>query len=701
MAERITGHTELIGLMAYPIRHSSSPAMHNEAFAYLGLDYAYLAFEVDNNTLEDAVKGIRALKLVGSNVSMPNKTVVGQYLDKLSPAAELCGAVNTIVNENGVLTGHITDGIGFMQALKDNDIDVIGKKMTIAGAGGAATAIEIQAALDGVKEISIFNIHDKFWANAEETVRKINEKTDCKATLYDLDDKEKLREEMADSYIFVNGTGVGMKPLEGMSVVPDKSFFRPELIVIDVPYSPLETKMRSMAKEVGCKTMNGLGMMLFQGAAAFKLWTGKDMPIEHMKEVDVFDVSCGLNGSIQYQIDANYLPDGWRSFMAKAVKEKYNKPCITVGNIRDPQVAEDILAGGDADFIGMGRGLIADPEWVNKVEFGNVCDIRKCISCNIGCAGHRIGLNQPIRCTVNPAVNSGEDYMKTKVNKPCNVVVIGGGTAGLEAACTAAEVGCTTFLIEKKAELGGLASVISKIPDKKRLADFPNYMIHRASKLHNLFVFKNTSATVDMVKALNPDIIVNATGSVPTLPPITGLHDLVDKDGTNVATVLKMIERINEYPEDMKGQKIAIIGGGAVGLDVMEFFTERGAEVTMVEMLPMIGNGLDPVTKCDTNAKMAKYGVKQMTNTALQEVKNDRFIVKNPEGEIEEIPFDYGFICLGMRANTPVLSEIDEAFSNTNVEIVNIGDSKRARRIIEGTEEGRNILNVLARHDYL
>lgn len=285
MAERITGHTELIGLMAYPIRHSSSPAMHNEAFAYLGLDYAYLAFEVDNSTLEDAVKGIRALKLVGSNVSMPNKTVVGQYLDELSPAAELCGAVNTIVNENGVLTGHITDGIGFMQALKDNDIDVIGKKMTIAGAGGAATAIEIQAALDGVKEISIFNIHDKFWANAEETVKKINERTNCKATLYDLDDKEKLREEMADSYIFVNGTGVGMKPLEGMSVVPDKSFFRPELIVVDVPYSPLETTMRKMAKEVGCKTMNGLGMMLFQGAAAFKLWTGKDMPIEHMKEV--------------------------------------------------------------------------------------------------------------------------------------------------------------------------------------------------------------------------------------------------------------------------------------------------------------------------------------------------------------------------------------------------------------------------------
>ena len=419
------------------------------------------------------------------------------------------------------------------------------------------------------------------------------------------------------------------------------------------------------------------------------------------KEVDVFDVSCGLNGSIQYQIDANYLPDGWRSYMARAVKEKFGKPCIAVGNIRHPQIAEEILAKGDADFIGMGRGLIAEPEWVNKVEYGNECDLRSCISCNIGCAGHRIGLNQPIRCTVNPAVNSGEDYMKHKIKKPCNVVVIGGGTAGLEAACTAAEVGCTTFLIEKKAELGGLASVISKIPDKKRLGEFPQYLIRRAAKLHNLFVFCNTQATTELVKSLNPDIIVNATGSEPTLPPIRGLHELVDKEDSHVATVLKMIERIPEYPEHMEGRKVVIIGGGAVGLDVMEFFTERGARVSMVEMLPMIGNGLDPVSRCDIHAKLKKYQVEQMVNTMLQEVRNDRFIVKTPQDEIKELPFDYGFICLGMKASRPVLKELEETFSDTNVEIINIGDSKRARRIIEGTEEGRNILSVLERHDYL
>ena len=285
MAERITGHTGLIGLMAYPIRHSSSPAMHNEAFATLGLDYAYLAFEVDNDTLEDAIKGLRALKMVGSNISMPNKTVVGQYLDELSPAAQMCGAVNTIVNDNGKLIGHITDGIGYMQSLKDNNIDVIGKKMTIAGAGGAAKAIEVQAALDGVKEISIFNIKDKFWEAAEKTVDTIRSKTDCIVNLYDLDDKEKLREEIADSYLFAQATGVGMKPLEGQSVIPDKSFFRPDLIVTDTIYAPRETLTLKMAKEAGCKTMNGLGMMLFQGDAAFYLWTGKHMPIDHMKEV--------------------------------------------------------------------------------------------------------------------------------------------------------------------------------------------------------------------------------------------------------------------------------------------------------------------------------------------------------------------------------------------------------------------------------
>ena len=285
MSERITGHTELIGLMAYPIRHSSSPAMQNEAFAKLGYDYAYLAFEVGADEIEDAVNAIRTLKMRGSNVSMPNKTLVGQYLDELSPAAEMCGAVNTIVNDHGHLTGHITDGIGFMAALKDNNIDAIGKKMTIVGAGGAATAIEIQAALDGVGEIVIFNRKDDFWGRAVSTVEKINTRTSSHAVLYDLADLDKLKEEIAKADILVNGTMAGMKPHEDVSLITDKSVFRPDLVVCDVVYNPEETRLLREAREAGCaKTIGGKGMLLWQGVAAYKLYTGLDMPVEEYKK---------------------------------------------------------------------------------------------------------------------------------------------------------------------------------------------------------------------------------------------------------------------------------------------------------------------------------------------------------------------------------------------------------------------------------
>ncbi len=281
---QITGHTELIGLMAYPIRHSQSPATHNAAYEKLGLDIVNLAFEVDASELEDAIKGLRALKLRGSNISMPNKTIVHKYLDEISPAAKLCGAVNTVVNKDGYLIGHITDGIGYMQSLKDNHIDPIGKKVTIVGSGGAATAVQIQAALDGVAEISIFARDDKFKANALETVEKINSSTGCKASFYPLEDLDCLKAEMASSYLFTNATGMGMKPMEGMTYIPDTSFFRPDFIVTDVIYSPHMTKMLEMAKEAGCKIMNGQGMMLFQAIAAIELMLGQRVDSEYMKE---------------------------------------------------------------------------------------------------------------------------------------------------------------------------------------------------------------------------------------------------------------------------------------------------------------------------------------------------------------------------------------------------------------------------------
>lgn len=418
------------------------------------------------------------------------------------------------------------------------------------------------------------------------------------------------------------------------------------------------------------------------------------------EEVDVIDVSAGLNSSLQYQIDSCQLEDGWRSYMSKAVKERFHKPTITTGNIRSPKRAEEILENGEADFIGMGRGLIADPEWVNKVELGEEDTLRKCISCNIGCAGHRLQQNTPIRCTVNPLINKWEDHVK--VSSPCNVVVIGGGTAGLEAACTAAEAGCQTFLLEKKEYLGGLAAEISKIPDKKRIRDFVDYQTNRAAKIPNLYTFTGMEATSSFVKNLKPNLIVNATGSQPLLPPIEGLHQWIDKEGSKVYSILRMIEQIPSFPQNMEGKKVAVVGGGAVGLDVVEFFAPRGAQVTIIEMMDQIGKDLDPVSKLRMKEISEKHQVVELTKTALTAVCQDKFVVKTPEGEQKDYPFDYGFVCLGMKSKSPVLQDLEETFAeDPKLEILNVGDSVRARRIIEGVSEGHNVLNALRKHGYL
>lgn len=291
MTERLTGHTLLISLIATPIRHSMSPTMHNEAFAKLGLGYAYLAFEVDNSTLKPAVDGIRALGIRGSNVSMPNKQAIIPYLDEISPEAKLIGAVNTVTNKDGKghLVGYNTDGIGAIKALEDEGVTVKDQSITLTGAGGAATAIAIQAAFDGAKELYIFNINDDVFENAKETAKKINDNTNCRATVTDLADQAAFKSAIQKSSIYIDATSVGMKPLQEQSLINDPEMIRSDLVVFDVVYAPRETKLLRFAKEHGAKkVINGLGMMLYQGAAAFQLFTDEEMPVTYIKEL-LFD----------------------------------------------------------------------------------------------------------------------------------------------------------------------------------------------------------------------------------------------------------------------------------------------------------------------------------------------------------------------------------------------------------------------------
>ena len=251
----------------------------------MGLDYAYVAFDIKIEEVKDAIAAMKTFKLRGMNVTMPCKTEAVKYMDELSPAARIIGAVNTIVNDDGKLTGYITDGEGFVNNLKDHGIDVKGKKITVAGGGGAATAIQVQCALDGAREISIFNIKDAFFERTIKTAEKIkNEVPGIVVNVYDIADTGKMTEEIKSSDIFANATIVGMKPMENESVVKDLSAFYPGLVVADAVYNPEETRLLKEAKEAGCTCIGGKGMLLWQGVSAFKLYTGQDMPVKEVKE---------------------------------------------------------------------------------------------------------------------------------------------------------------------------------------------------------------------------------------------------------------------------------------------------------------------------------------------------------------------------------------------------------------------------------
>ena len=284
MSIEITGTTTLTGLLGSPVSHSISPSMHNEGFRMLNLDYVYLAFEIEKEQLKTAVDGLRALNVRGFNLTMPLKNEICSLCDHLSPVAKITGSVNTVVNDHGILTGYTTDGIGFMRSVKESGFNIIGQKMTLLGAGGAATSILAQAAFDGVAEISIFNNHSASFTRMEKTIHLLQNCTSCQIHLYDYSNPAILKREIDESMILVNATSVGMSPHEGESIITDIHMFHPGLLVSDVIYHPAETLFLKLANKAGCPAFNGLSMLLYQGAEAFRLWTGKEMPVPAIQE---------------------------------------------------------------------------------------------------------------------------------------------------------------------------------------------------------------------------------------------------------------------------------------------------------------------------------------------------------------------------------------------------------------------------------
>jgi len=274
---KITGKTAVYGIIGHPVKHSLSPLMQTEAFKEVGIDAVYVPFEVEPENLEEAVRGLRALSVKGFNVTVPHKERVAQLLDFLTEDAEVLGAVNTVKNENGELTGYNTDAEGFLRSLVEEGVELSGKRALMFGAGGAARAVGYALLKGGVKFLSIVN---RSFSRAKAVAELLGKRGNV--LVYPL--KESAVEVLLkDADIIVNTTSVGMReddpPLFDYSKIPKG------ITVVDIIYNPPETPLLKAAREKGCKTVNGLGMLVHQGAVAFEIWTGRRAPIGRMREV--------------------------------------------------------------------------------------------------------------------------------------------------------------------------------------------------------------------------------------------------------------------------------------------------------------------------------------------------------------------------------------------------------------------------------
>ena len=282
MTQTITGHTGLCCLLGHPVSHSISPAMHNTAFQALGLDYAYLAFDVESDRIRDAVQAIRTMNIRGANLTMPLKNTVLPFLDELSEAAALSGSVNTIINDQGHLVGHTTDGVGFTESVRQAGVSVKDSVLTVLGAGGAAGSIIVQSALEGAKEIFVFKRKNRTFADTLRFCANIEERTGCPVTVLPMEDLSLLSDTLQKTDILCNATPVGMGEDKDTPVPPE--LLHHGLFVCDIIYHPEMTTLLKDAAAAGCRFINGKYMLLYQGAASFRLWTGQEMPMDPVRE---------------------------------------------------------------------------------------------------------------------------------------------------------------------------------------------------------------------------------------------------------------------------------------------------------------------------------------------------------------------------------------------------------------------------------
>ena len=275
----ISARTKLCAVIGDPVEHSLSPEIQNGAFSHAGLDFSYVAFHVKRGQLLPALNGVRALGIRGLSVTIPHKVDIIPYLDEVAPEAAYVGSVNTVVNDNGRLTGHSTDGRGAIRAFQSRGVEVAGRPILLLGSGGAARAIAFALALlDPKPSLKILGVIPE---ELDRLAADLGAKTGISVSS-DLLTDQSIKPAVDGAEILVHATPVGMAPKTGASLVPE-SLLRPDHSVFDAVYTPLKTHLLQAAEKAGARIVPGLGMFVHQAAIQFELWTGRDAPVEIME----------------------------------------------------------------------------------------------------------------------------------------------------------------------------------------------------------------------------------------------------------------------------------------------------------------------------------------------------------------------------------------------------------------------------------
>lgn len=386
------------------------------------------------------------------------------------------------------------------------------------------------------------------------------------------------------------------------------------------------------------------------------------------------DLTLGDNKSYFHMIQPMYLPRGCLVHLAAEVKKVVSIPVITVGRINAPILARDILAQGKADLVALGRQLIADPYFPNKVAEGRIEDIRQCIACNY-CHGKRIRPIKRINCAINPWAGREAELRNIRpADKPKKVLIIGGGPAGMEAARWLKRRGHQPVLYEKSDRLGGQLLLASLPPHKEEVETFRQFLVRQISKL-GIQVNLLTEVTPELILQEKPDIVLIATGGRPMKPNFP----------VNMAMKCLDAWAVISGKEEISDQKIVILGGGFVAAEVAEFIAEKGKEVAMIEMQDLVASDMEPNSRQMLIERLEKLGVKMITQTMVQEVTARGVKGKTLEtGAVQEFPADCVVVALGSEpAGFPV-----EDLQKARVQVRFIGDAKEVHGIAEAVRDG-------------